>query len=166
MYHGFSFTLRILGILMANHSLLCGCISVTMRLSSVNNLPHFLLILLRQLNITRSPVLLQTTGLSGARNGDQSLRSNPSECDLTDLATLASSKLFNFFHNCAILVEVLALEFRDFAAEVIGCEVVGGVVVKVIDEPAVSQWAVGDVGHAQFFGCIDQAVRLVQCLEG
>jgi hypothetical protein len=104
-----------------------------MRLSSINNLPHFLLILLRQLNITRSPILLQATSLGGTHNGDQTLGSNPSECDLTNLAALASSQLFDFVHNCSILIEVLALEFGGIAAEVIGREVVGRVVLEVID---------------------------------
>lgn len=127
------FAIRVASILMTNHSLVSGTISVAMRLSSINNISQFPLILLRQLNITRSPILLQAISLGGARNGDQSLRSNPSECDLTNLAALAGSQLFDFVHNCSILREVLALEFRGIAAEVISREVVGRVVPEIVD---------------------------------
>lgn len=123
---------------MTNHSLLRRGISIAMRLGSIDNPAHFQLILLRQLNITRSPVFLQATGLGRAGNGDQPLRSHPGECNLTSLAALAGRKLLDLFHNCAILVEVLALEFGDLAAEIIRREIVGGVVGKFVDEPAMS----------------------------
>lgn len=76
---------------MSNQSLVRRTISVTVWLSSIDNSAHFLLFLLGQLNVPRSPVLLQAGRLSCSRDGDQSLGDNPGERDLANLASLAGS---------------------------------------------------------------------------
>lgn len=50
-------------------------------------------------------------------------------------------------------------------AAVGGGKVVGTVVRKVVHQPTVSQRAVSHVGHAEFSGSVDQAIRLMQRLE-
>lgn len=82
-----------------------------MRLSSIDDFAHLALFLRSQLNIPRCPVLLQASGLGGSRDSDHSLGSNPSECDLANLAAFARSNFLDCLHNFLILVEVLALEF-------------------------------------------------------
>jgi hypothetical protein len=47
------------------------------------------------------------------------------------------------------------LEFRDRTAEVVGCKVVGGGVVEVVNEPAMAERGVGDVGYVEFFGGVN-----------
>ena len=97
--------------LVANHRLVGRSISVSVWLSSINDLAHLLLFLRGQLNIPRCPVLLQASGLGSSWDSNHSLGSNPSECDLADFAALASSDSLDCLHNFLVLVEVLALEF-------------------------------------------------------
>lgn len=52
------------------------------------------------------------------------------------------------------------------ASEVIRSKVIGGLVGKVVNEPAVAKGAIGYVGDVELAGGIDEAVRLVQGLEG
>lgn len=55
---------------------------------------------------------------------------------------------------------------RTCSSKVVGCEIIWALVKKVIDKPAVSKWAVGDVGDAELFRRINKTISLVQCLEG
>lgn len=100
--------------LMSNHSLMRRAISVALWLSSIDNFSHCLLFLLSQFNIPRCPVLFQPGCLRCSRDGDQSLRGNPSKRDLTNLAALKGSELLYFLDNGPVLVEVLALEFGNY----------------------------------------------------
>ena len=52
------------------------------------------------------------------------------------------------------------------SSEVVGREVVGGFVGKVVDEPAVAERAVGYVGDVELAGGVDEAVGFVQGFEG
>lgn len=96
---------------MSNHSLMHGAISAAVRLSSIDNIAHFLLFLGRQFNIPRRPVFLQAGRLSCSRDRDHSLGGNPRESDLANLASLAGSELLYFLNDGQVLEEVLALEF-------------------------------------------------------
>lgn len=81
-------------------------------------------------------------------------------------ASLLLRQLLDLFDDGFVLVEVVALEFRDCAAEVVGGEVVGRVVGEVVDEPAVAEGGVGYVGYSEFFGCGDEVVGFVEGFEG
>jgi hypothetical protein len=52
------------------------------------------------------------------------------------------------------------------SAEVVLREVIGGLEGEVIHQPAVTEGTVRYVRDAEFFGCVDEIVRLVQGLEG
>lgn len=88
-----------------------------MGLSSVNNLAELFLLLFRQVNISGCPVLLQPLHLSRTRDSNHTLGGNPSECDLTDSATLTNSQLLNLLNNSLVPEEVLTLEFRRCVKE-------------------------------------------------
>lgn len=107
--------------LMPNHSLMRRPIPIPMRLRSINNPPHLQLLLLRQLNLPRSPVLLQSTSLRRSGDSDESLRSNPGQRNLTNGAALPSSEFLDFVYDCAVFVEVFALEFGTWVEDVRRC---------------------------------------------
>lgn len=86
-------------------------ISVTMRLSSINNPTELLLLFFSQINISRCPVLLQPLHLGRSRDSNHTLGGHPSESDLTDTATLANGEFLDLFDNGLVLVEIVALEF-------------------------------------------------------
>jgi len=52
------------------------------------------------------------------------------------------------------------------AAEIVWSKVIGRLVVKVIDEPTVTQRAESDECDVEFFACVDQTASLVHCFEG
>jgi len=52
------------------------------------------------------------------------------------------------------------------SAEVVGSEVIRGLVVEVVHEPTVSERTVGYVGNVEFTSGVEEAVGLVQGLEG
>jgi hypothetical protein len=151
---------------MPHHRLHLLRVSVSLRLQRVQNPTHLLLLPFRQLNLPRSKVLLQTVRLSRARDGDHALRHHPSQSDLGQSAALALGESLDLLYNLLVVVEVLALEFGDCAAEVIRSEIVGGLVGEVIDEPAVAERAVGHVGDVELAGGGDEAVGFVQGFEG
>lgn len=95
---------------MANHCLVGRAITVPFRLRLLNNPPHLRLFLIREFDVSRRPVLLQTLRLSGARNGNESLGSDPREGDLWQGAPLADGELLDLFDNGLVLVKVLSLE--------------------------------------------------------
>lgn len=85
-------------------------VSVAMGLRSINDPAELFLLLLRQINISRCPVLLQPLYLRRTRDCNHTLGGNPSECDLTDTAALPNSKLLNLLNNGLVLEEILTLE--------------------------------------------------------
>jgi hypothetical protein len=52
------------------------------------------------------------------------------------------------------------------SSEVVGRKVFGGFVGEVVDEPAVSERAVGYVGDVELASGVDEAVGLVEGFEG
>lgn len=102
---------------MSHQSLLSWSIPVAMRFGSVHNLPHLMFLPLRQVDLTRSKVLFKTLGLGSSRNRDHTLSRNPSKCNLTDSTTFALSQSSDLLNDCFVLVEILALEFRDYFEE-------------------------------------------------
>ena len=110
-----------------------------MRLSSINDLPYFLLLLIRKLDTSACPVLLQSVNLRRARDRDHALRDHPGKRNLRDRAAFLVGKLLNLFYNSLVLVEVLTLKFGRCTAEVVWCEIIRAVVVKVVDKPAVTE---------------------------
>lgn len=141
--------------LMPHQGLLGWRIPITLRLSSVNDPPHFLLFLLRQLHIPRRPVLFKTSSLGSSWDGNKTLGSNPGQRDLSDRAALTDREFLDLVHNGAILVEIFSLEFGDWVllvglmyfeqmlrltspTEIIRCEVVRGLELEVIDQPAMA----------------------------
>ena len=50
-------------------------------------------------------------------------------------------------------------------SEIARCEIVGAVIIKVVDEPAVAQWAVCHVGYPEFPRGIDETISLVDRFE-
>jgi len=81
-------------------------------------------------------------------------------------APLPPRQLLHLLHNRLVPVEILALEFRHRAPEIVGREVVGRGVVEVVDEPAVAEGRVGDVCYAELLCRGDEAVGFVQRFEG
>jgi hypothetical protein len=57
------------------------------------------------------------------------------------------------------------VEKLTLSTEIVWCKVVWSLVVEVIYEPTVSEWAIGDVSHSEFFASFNQAIRLVYRLE-
>jgi hypothetical protein len=106
-------------LLVSNHGLLRGRVAVALGLGLVDNAAHLLLLLVGQLDVARRPVLLEPLGLGGARDGDHALRRDPGQRDLGQGAALARRELLDLVHDAAVLVKVLALEFRH-------CDVVSG----------------------------------------
>ena len=51
------------------------------------------------------------------------------------------------------------------STKVVLCKILRGIVVEVVDEPAVAKRAVCDVCHAQLPGCVDKTIGLVQRLK-
>lgn len=88
-----------------------------MWLCSIDDAAHFLLFFVRQFNIPRGPIFLQSVCLGGARNSNHALRSNPSECDLSDLAASPRCKLFDLVHDRPVFIEVFALEFGNYGPQ-------------------------------------------------
>lgn len=52
------------------------------------------------------------------------------------------------------------------SSEVAGGKVLGCLEWKVVDEPSVTQWTVGNVGNLQLLGSFDQTICLVDRLKG
>ena len=75
--------------LMSYHSLLRRGVSVTMRLSSIDNPAHLLSFIVCQFNIPRCPVRFQTRCLSRTGDSNHSLIGYPGERDLADCAAFA-----------------------------------------------------------------------------
>jgi hypothetical protein len=100
--------------LVANHGLMDGTIPVSMWLASINDATHVLRFFLGYFNISRLPVFFKAAWLRGSRDRDQSLANNPGNCDLADLAPLASRELLDFLDNFLVLVEILALELGSY----------------------------------------------------
>lgn len=57
-------------------------------------------------------------------------------------------------------------ELLTVSTEIVRCKVIRRLVVKVVNEPAVSKRAVGDIGHSKFLASFNQTVRLMNSLEG
>lgn len=122
--------------------------------------------------------------LSRAWDRDHSLRNYPRQSDLCQSAALALGQCLDLLDNLLVFVEVLALEFGDCgicqidfhhitielrltcAAEVIGCEVIGGLVVEVVHEPTVTKRAVCYVGDVKLASGRNESVGLVYSLKG
>lgn len=96
---------------MSNHSLVRRGIPVTLRLRSVNDPPHLILLLIRQLHIPRRPILLQPLRLGCTRNCNHALGSNPRERNLGRGAALLCCELLDLLDDGFVLVEVFTLEF-------------------------------------------------------
>lgn len=75
---------------------------------------HLLYFILCQVNISRSPVLLQSRWARGTRNGDHTLSSHPCERNLRHRAASTVRKLLEALANLFVCVEVLALELRNW----------------------------------------------------
>jgi hypothetical protein len=82
----------------------------TMRLGLVNEAPQLRLLLLRKLNISGCPVLFEAVNLGRARDGNETLGSNPSKGNLGQSGSLLSGYLAELVDNCEVLVEVVTLE--------------------------------------------------------
>ena len=98
---------------MSYHRLRPFIVSVTGWLQRVNDPPHLLLLLGRQLDIPRRKVLLQTLRLGRAWNRNHTLRHNPCQSDLGQSAALALGQLLDLLDDLLVVVEVLSLEFGD-----------------------------------------------------
>lgn len=99
---------------MPNHSLMRRRIPITSRLRPIHKRPHFLELLLREFNIPGRPVPLKPLRLRRPRNRNHALGSNPRQRDLRNTTALFRSEGLDFFDDCAVLVEVFALEFGAF----------------------------------------------------
>lgn len=91
---------------------------------------------------------------------------HPRKRKLCRCTALLLCQLLDFFDNGLVFVEVLALELRYCAAEVILCEIVGGFVVEVVYQPTVAERRKGNVGNVQFSCGVNEATRLVAGFEG
>jgi hypothetical protein len=83
----------------------------------IHNPPHLLLLFLRQDDITRSPVLLETLGLCRSRDGNQTLRCDPGKRNLRNGAVFPYRQLLDLVYNSLVFVEVLPLELGYCAAD-------------------------------------------------
>ena len=97
--------------LVTDHRLSFLTVAITNWLRIVHNLPHLLLLLVRQVNVSGSPILFQSLRLRRAGDRDHVLCGNPSNGNLRSRAALALRKFLDLRHDGFILVEVLALEF-------------------------------------------------------
>lgn len=52
------------------------------------------------------------------------------------------------------------------SSKIVGCKVLRRLEWEVVDQPAVTERAVGDIGNSQLFGRVDQAICFVQRLKG
>jgi hypothetical protein len=84
-----------------------------MWLRSIDDLPHLLLLLIRQLDIPGSPILFQSMGLSGAWNRNHTLSRNPRKRDLRCGAAFFRGELLHLLNNSLVLVKVFALELGN-----------------------------------------------------
>jgi hypothetical protein len=132
-----------------NHSLLRRRIPIPLRFRLINNPPHLRPLLRTQFHLSARPILLQPLHLGRPRNRQHTLCRDPSQRHLTRCTPLLHRQLLDLFYNCFVLVEILALELGDRTPEVVGCEVFGRGVVEVVDEPAVAEGRVGNVGYVQ-----------------
>lgn len=74
---------------MANRGLPSSRVSVPQRLGLVDDPSHLPPLLVRQIDVSGRPVLLQPRGLGRAGNGDHALRGHPRERDLRQRAAPA-----------------------------------------------------------------------------
>ena len=86
-------------------------------LCTINDDAHLRLLLLGQNNIAGSPVLFQSVALGSPGNGDKTLGGNPGERNLGRGTSFPLCKFLDFFHNCFVLVEVLALELGNYIGD-------------------------------------------------
>jgi hypothetical protein len=98
---------------MPNHGLMTWWIAVPEGLGRIDDASHILLLLLRQLDIPRRPILLQPVRFRRARDGDHALRSDPSKGDLSRGAPLLGGELLDLLDDGLVSVEVLALKLGD-----------------------------------------------------
>ena len=99
---------------MPYHGLCPFAIPISLRLGVIDDLPHLFPLSIGQLYISRLPIFLQPLRFGGARDSNHALRGNPSKCNLRQRASSRCRKFLNFVDNCFVLVEVLALELRDY----------------------------------------------------
>jgi len=88
---------------------------LTHRLGLFDQFAHLLQFAVGQIDIARSPVLFQPVSLGGTRNRNEALGGNPCQSKLSSRAAFAGGKLLDLVDNGFVLVEVLALEFGDWA---------------------------------------------------
>jgi hypothetical protein len=135
-------------------------------LGAIHNPPHLSPLPLTQLDLATPPILDQPLRPRGPRNSNHPLTRDPRERNLTRRAALAARKVLDGLDNGFVGVEVCALEFGHGAPEVGGGKVRGGCVGEGVDEPAVAERAVGDVGDGKGFGGGDEAVGFVEGFKG
>ena len=97
--------------LVTDHRLSLLTVAITNWLRIVDNLPHLLLLLVRQVNVPGSPILFQSLRLRRTGDRDHALRGNPRDGNLRSRAALALGQFLDLRHDGLILVEVLALKF-------------------------------------------------------
>ena len=99
--------------LVTDHRLSLLTVAIANWLRIVDNLPHLLLLFLREVDVPGSPILFQSLGLGCAGDWDHALRGHPSEGNLRSRAALTLGKFLDLRDDGFVLVEVLALELRD-----------------------------------------------------
>lgn len=99
---------------MPNHSLLTLIISISLRLGGINDLAHLGFLLISQVDIPRSPVLLQPVRLGCAGNGNHALSSNPRQGHLADRTASLACDFLDLIHDLLVGVEIFTLELGGY----------------------------------------------------
>lgn len=100
--------------LVSNQLLIGLAVSVAMRLCTVDDPSRLSLFFFSQLDVPRSPVLLQPVRLGSARNRDEAFSSNPSKSDLCNATTLLVGQLLDLVNNSSVFIKVFALELGSW----------------------------------------------------
>lgn len=81
-----------------------------MWLCTINDPSHLGFFLFIQVDVSRSPVLLQSVWLGGSRDSDEALSGHPSKSNLCDTAPFQFGQLLDLLDNGPVFVKVVALE--------------------------------------------------------
>lgn len=95
---------------MADHGLEDSREPLPSRLGLVDNPAHLSLLILREHDAPRPPVLLEPRRPRRAGDGDQALRGDPRKRHLGHRATFPRRELLDLIHDGLVLVEVVPLE--------------------------------------------------------
>lgn len=102
---------------MTHHRLSSFRISISLRLRSINDPSHLLLLIFCQIDVSGCKVLLQSLWFRGAWNSNHALGSNPSQSYLRQRATFPRGKLLDLLNNGFVLVEVFTLELGSWTRQ-------------------------------------------------